>query len=57
MLVLSRRIGEEIVMPSCQLSVKVLDVGAKSVRLGIVAPEQVPVHRKEIWDRIQSDAI
>ena len=55
MLVLSRKIGEEIVMPSCHLSVKVLDVGAKSVRLGIAAPEKVPVHRKEIWDRIQSE--
>jgi carbon storage regulator CsrA len=55
MLVLSRKIGEEIVLPSCQLSVKVLDVGTKSVRLGIVAPEQVPIHRKELWDRIQSE--
>jgi carbon storage regulator CsrA len=55
MLVLSRKIGEEIVMPSCQLSVKVLDVGAKSVRLGIAAPAQVPVHRREIWERINNE--
>ena len=47
MLVLGRKIGEEIVMPSCHLSVKVLDVRGASVKLGIAAPEQYQIHRKE----------
>jgi carbon storage regulator CsrA len=55
MLVLGRKIGEEIVLPSCHLSVKVLDVRGASVKLGIAAPEKYPIHRKEIWDRIQSE--
>ncbi|MBN2581202.1 MAG: carbon storage regulator [Pirellulales bacterium] len=56
MLVLSRRIGEEIVVPSCDLSIKVLDVGTTAVRLGIAAPDQVPIHRKEVWERIRRES-
>ncbi len=55
MLVLCRKIGEEIVMPTCQLSVKILDVKAAAVKLGIAAPAQYPIHRKEIWDRIRAE--
>lgn len=55
MLMLSRRIGEEIVLPSCRLSVKVLDVRSATVKLGITAPDDCPVHRKEIWDRLQGE--
>ena len=47
MLVLSRRIGEEIVIDG-HIRVKVVAVHGNRVRLGIVAPQEVAVHREEI---------
>jgi len=47
MLVLSRRIGEEIVIAG-NIRVKVVAVHGNRVRLGIVAPQEVTVHREEI---------
>jgi carbon storage regulator len=52
MLVLSRKIGEEIVLPDCGVTIRVIEANAKRVRLGIVAPAATPVHRTEIWRRI-----
>ena len=48
MLVLSRKLGERIVVPQCGLAVTVLAVKGKAVRLGISAPEDVSVYREEI---------
>jgi carbon storage regulator len=53
MLVLSRKLGEEIVVPALQLRFKVLSVEGKTVRLGVTAPADVAVHRQEVWDRIR----
>jgi len=53
MLVLSRKVGEEIVVPSHDMTVTVLEIVGDRVRLGIEAPRSVPVHRKEIWRQIQ----
>ncbi|HEV3144210.1 MAG TPA: carbon storage regulator CsrA [Gemmataceae bacterium] len=47
MLVLTRRIGEEIVIAG-NIRVKVVSVHGNRVRLGIVAPQEVTVHREEI---------
>ena len=47
MLVLSRRIGEEIVINN-DIRVKIVAVQGNRVKLGIVAPEHVTVHREEI---------
>jgi carbon storage regulator len=56
MLVLSRKVGEQIVLPDCGVTISVVKVAGKKVRLGIVAPADAPVHRAEIWSRIcQSD--
>ena len=52
MLVLSRKIGERIVVPHCELAVTVLAVEGKAVRLGISAPEDIAVHREEVWQQI-----
>jgi carbon storage regulator len=49
MLVLSRRIGEQIVVPHCDLVVTVLAVQGKTVRLGISAPASVDIYREEVW--------
>jgi carbon storage regulator len=52
MLVLSRKIGERIVVPHCELAVTVIAVEGKAVRLGISAPEDIAVHREEVWQQI-----
>jgi carbon storage regulator len=51
MLVLSRRVGESIVIPGCNLTLTVLGVRGGQVRLGIAAPPSVPVHRAEVLKR------
>ncbi len=51
MLVLSRKIGEVITIGS-SVTVRVLSFDRGVVRLGIEAPKSVPVHRKEVYDRI-----
>jgi carbon storage regulator len=51
MLVLSRKIGEEITIGS-SVKVRVLSFDRGVVRLGIEAPRSVPVHRKEVYDKI-----
>lgn len=47
MLVLTRRIGEELVIDG-NIIVKVLAVKGQTIRLGVTAPLEVPVHRQEI---------
>ena len=59
MLVLSRKPLEAVVVGAADgfsrlLKVTVLEIKHGSVRLGFEAPDDVPVHRSEIWDRIQS---
>jgi carbon storage regulator len=51
MLVLSRKIGEVITIGN-SISVRVLSFDRGVVRLGIEAPKNIPVHRKEINDKI-----
>jgi carbon storage regulator len=52
MLVLSRKIGERIVLPEAGVSIVLLSASAKRVRLGIEAPSGTTVHRAEVWQRI-----
>ena len=54
MLILTRRVGE-IIRINDDVSIQVLSVSGQQVKLGIVAPEDVAVHREEIWLRIQAE--
>jgi carbon storage regulator len=47
MLVLSRRIGEEIVIGN-DIRLRIAAIKGNSVRLAIAAPRQVPIHREEV---------
>ncbi len=51
MLVLSRKIGEVITIGT-SVKITVLSFDRGIVRLGIEAPRTVPVHRKEVHDKI-----
>ena len=53
MLILTRRIGETIKIGD-NIEVSVLDERRGQVRIGVSAPRDVPVHRQEIYDRIQA---
>jgi len=48
MLVLSRKLGERIVVPQCGLAVTIIAVKGKAVRLGIDAPAAVTILREEL---------
>ncbi|MFN3306120.1 MAG: carbon storage regulator CsrA [Candidatus Kapaibacteriota bacterium] len=50
-LVLSRKIGEVITIGS-SVKITVLGYSRGVVRLGIEAPKSIPVHRKEVYDKI-----
>jgi carbon storage regulator len=52
MLVLSRKAGEEIVLNNGDITISVLGITGKRVRLGVSAPSDIPVHRMEIHHRI-----
>ena len=54
MLVLSRKVGERIVIDD-HIQVTVVSVQGDKVRLGIQAPQHVPVHRQEVYDAIQRE--
>ena len=54
MLVLSRRIGERVLLPELQITITVVAIEGNTVRLGIAAPAEIPVYREEVWRRIQS---
>ena len=55
MLVLSRKKNESIVINN-DITVTVVEIRGDKVRLGIVAPKEVPVHRQEVFDAIHGKA-
>jgi carbon storage regulator len=52
MLVLSRKLGEKVIIPDCDLAITVLAVEGSRIRLGISAPADVGVYREEVWQRL-----
>jgi carbon storage regulator len=52
MLILSRKSGESIVIDG-RIHVKVVRVEGEVVKIGIDAPAEVPVHRREVYEEIQ----
>jgi carbon storage regulator len=52
MLVLSRKVGERILLPSANVVLTVVSVKGNQVRLGISAPADVAVYREEVWRQI-----
>lgn len=56
MLVLSRKKDERIIIDN-KIEIVVVEIRGDKVRLGIEAPKEVPVHRKEVHEAIQRDRV
>ena len=54
MLILTRKLGESITIDN-DIKITVLGIYGKQVKLGILAPDKVSVHREEIFKRIQEE--
>ena len=54
MLVLSRK-KDESIMIGDDVEITIVDVRGDKVRLGIAAPRDIPVHRREVYDAIQRE--
>lgn len=51
MLVLSRKLGEQIVLGD-EIVITIVEIRGDKVRLGIEAPVNVSVHRREVYEAI-----
>lgn len=54
MLILTRRAGEAINIGD-DIKVIIVGINRGQVRIGIQAPQSVPVHREEVYDRIKTE--
>jgi carbon storage regulator len=52
MLILERRIGEKIIIGDNEVIVTLLRSDRGRAKIGISAPEDVPVHREEVYKKI-----
>jgi len=62
MLVLTRKSQESVVVGGCDrfqdiLKVKVLEIRGEKVKLGFDVAPDVPVHRHEVWERINAGGL
>lgn len=54
MLVLSRKATEKIVIgqPGQEIEIVIVEIRGDKVRVGIMAPKEIPVHRSEIFEKL-----
>ena len=55
MLVLSRKKNESIIINN-DITIVVVEIRGDKARLGVDAPKEIPVHRREVYDAIQRNA-
>ncbi len=55
MLVLSRTKGQQITIGG-SITVTVLEVRGDKVKLGFAGPAEVPIHRQEVFERLQQES-
>lgn len=54
MLALTRKKGESIVVNN-NIEISILDIRGEQVKIGISAPKEVPIYRKEVYLQIQKE--
>jgi carbon storage regulator len=52
MLVLSRKLGERVLVPHCDLAITIVSIEGNTVRLGITAPAEIGIYREELWQKV-----
>jgi carbon storage regulator len=52
-LILTRKVGESITIGDGSITVNVMEVKGRQVRLGISAPANTPIHREEVFAKIK----
>lgn len=56
MLILSRKLDESIIIDG-NIEIKIVSIDENRVRIGINAPSNVEVHRKEVFEKIKEENI
>ena len=56
MLILTRKQGESVAIGD-DIRVTVVEIQGKQVKLGVMAPREIAVHRQEIYEKIQQENI
>jgi carbon storage regulator len=56
LLVLTRKSGESIAIGN-DIKVTILGIAGKQVKIGVAAPDRIPVYRDEIFKKIQNENI
>ena len=54
MLVLTRKVNEEILIND-NIEIKIVSIEGNHVRIGINAPKDVSIHRKEVYEKIKEE--
>jgi carbon storage regulator len=52
-LILTRKVGESITIGDGSITVSVMEIKGRQVRLGINAPANTPIHREEVFMKIK----
>jgi len=55
MLVLTRNIGQAIIIDN-EIVVRILNTNGNQIKIGVSAPDNISIHREEIWWRIQQES-
>lgn len=54
MLIITRRPGEKIVLGE-DIVVTLMEISGQTARIGIAAPQELPVYREEIWESVKAE--
>lgn len=54
MLALTRKKGESLVINN-NIEISILEVRGDQIKIGITAPKDVPIYRKEVYKQIQEE--
>jgi carbon storage regulator len=57
MLVLSRKPGERVILPTLGVELTVVEIRGRQVRLGITAPPGVDIRREELLRRLEATSV
>jgi carbon storage regulator len=55
MLWLRRKAGDCIVIPALDIEIVLMDIDGDTVRIGVDAPANVRIYRREVWRAMQRD--